>query len=494
MKSHRRRLPWYGVAAAATVAALVATGVVVAGIGNASAETTGGQSWRNARLAAQLRAAVAQQDWKNVLDTTPPGSTAARLVGKTQAEKDGAEPSPAQVMQRLRTLATAQATPAPIHQNPQLDAAVIELDSAGRPIAAADVVMSPQYPTGKIVPLDANLSTDQVRYRAWDDDTWDNNNGQGVKDAIPGRENAPIDFMSPYPASVFKMMVGFGVLQLVDKGEISLDDQYAYDPTGAPSTSSCGGKVTKPIRQFFDEMITVSRNESACAMVKLLHQHNYVTGLNDYFAGIGLPMLQINGTRPVDGGRWVDNIMSALDTAKLFLILNGTPGTLWKAPDGTPVTRDALSATSRAFFLKELNEQALNQALSTTNWCGRAYPAPGIPQRISDRWINPADGTVTAAGRVYGQDVRPCQAAAQVNFAHKTGFVDTSGNDAGIVDSLPGKTRRHYIIAVHCNLGNRYIDPNRPADPPGIYPVQYSEKYGLFGKAVDTIVTGHHNP
>jgi hypothetical protein len=468
---------------AATVAGLTATAVLVGGAGAASADVIDGS--RSARLAAELLTAIDQQDFKNILDTTPPGAAVAR----TAAEEDGMEPAAAQVAQRLKALAAAK--PALIHQNPQLDAAVIELDTAGNAISAADVVMSPQYPHGKIVPLDNNLSTDQVRYRAWDDATWDNNGGQGTVDAIPGRENAPIDFMAPYPASVFKLMVGFGVLQLVDQGQIKLTDPYTYAP-GAPA--ACGGTLTKPIQQFFDEMITVSNNNSACAMVKLLWDHNAVNSLNKTFVDMGLPMLQLAGTRSSDGGHWVGNIMSALDTAKLMMVLNGTPGTLWVGGNGNPVTRDVLSDSSRTFFLKELNEQALNQVLSTTNWCGRAYPAPGMPQKISDRWINPTTGTVTAAGRVYGQDVRPCQAAAEVTFTHKTGFVDTSGNDAGIVHSLPGKAGRNYIVVVHCNLGNRYIDVNRPADPPGIYPVQYSEKYGLLGKAIDTIVTSHQNP
>jgi CubicO group peptidase (beta-lactamase class C family) len=353
-------------------------------------------------------------------------------------------------------------------------------------------LLSPQYPQGKIVPLDRNLSTDQVRWRAWDDAEWDNNGGQGTVDAVPGRENAPIDFMSPYPASVLKLMVGFGVLQLVDRGVISLDDNYAYDRTGAPN-HACGDNVTKPIRQFFDEMITISKNESTCALIKLLHTHNAVDPLNQQFKDLGLSMLQLIKTRTVDGGGWGNTQMNALDTAKLLLIVNGGPGTLWTAPDGTPVTKALLSDESRQFFLQELGEQGLNQVLSTTNWCGRAYPAPGIPQLTPARWINPENGTMTVGGRVYGQDVRPCQDSAEVTFAHKTGLVDTSGNDAGIVHNLPGKPGRNFVVVVHSNLGDRYVDPNRPADPLGTYRVAYTEKYGTLGRAIDNIVTRHRN-
>jgi hypothetical protein len=56
------------------------------------------------------------------------------------------------------------------------------------------------------------------------------------------------------------------------------------------------------------------------------------------------------------------------------------------------------------------------------------------------------------------------------------GSVDTAGNDAGIVKNLPGKARRHFIVVVHSNLGDRYLAVDRPADQPGIYPLAYSEK------------------
>jgi hypothetical protein len=181
--------------------------------------------------------------------------------------------------------------------------------------------------------------------------------------------------------------------------------------------------------------------------------------------------------------------MSAIDTAKLLLLVNGGPGTLWTAPGGTPVTRDVLSADARAFFLRTLADQGHNEMLSTTNWCGRAYPAAGIPQVTPPRWINPADGTMNVAGAYYGRDVRPCNATAEVTFAHKTGWVDTTGSDAGIVHSLPGKPRRNYVVVVFSNLGTDYVDVNRPADPPGVYPVPYTQKHATLGRAIDTIMT-----
>jgi len=77
------------------------------------------------------------------------------------------------------------ATPQPIHQTPDMDAAVIELDDAGRPAAMADVQLSPQYPHGVTVPLDLRmLATGQIRYRWWDDDEWDANGGKGTRDVL----------------------------------------------------------------------------------------------------------------------------------------------------------------------------------------------------------------------------------------------------------------------------------------------------------------------
>ncbi|MGH3741258.1 MAG: serine hydrolase [Micromonosporaceae bacterium] len=408
----------------------------------------------SAELAARLRRAVQDQNFKDVLDKAPVRGGGPQLI----------------------------------HQMPNLDVTVIRLSDDGAPAGAADVLLSPHYPDGKVVPLDENLSTDQVRWRFWSDSEWDHNGGQGTVDVAPGHEDAPIDFMSPYPASVIKLMVGYGVLRLVDQGEISLDETYAFQPTG--TNPMCAGDAKKPIRTFFDEMITVSRNQSTCALVKLLHDHGAVDALNQHFVDLGLQMLRLVGTDPANGGAWGGANMNALDTAKLLLVVNGGAGTLWNAPNGDPVTRDVLSDSSREFFLTKLGEQGLNQMLSTTNWCGRDYPAPGIPQLTPERWIDPDDGAMTVDGRVYGRDVRPCQKGAEVTYAHKTGFVDTSGNDAGIVKSLPGRTKRNYIVVVHSNLGDRYIDPHRPADPPGVYPVVYTEKHGKLGLAIDTIVSG----
>ncbi|GGM92730.1 hypothetical protein GCM10011609_32740 [Lentzea pudingi] len=440
-----------------------------------AASTTPVVSAETQPLAERLRLAILAQDFQDVIDLTPPATGPAE-----QREKD--HPSAAELMNRVR----APAPGAPLHQPPNLDVAVIELDQAGRPGLAANVLFSPQHPDGVVVPVRA-LSTDQVRYRWWNNAEWDTNGGRGTRDVLPGRETAPIDFSSPYPASVLKLLVGFGVLRLVDQGRIDLDADYAYDPD--PPRAACGGRSVKKVRQHFDEMITKSQNESTCALVKLLHDLNAWDHVNRTFADLGMPTLMLTGTIRGNGGDWGGANMSALDTAKLLLLLNGGPDVLWTTNAGAPVTAGELSPSSRTFFLRTLADQGHNEMLSTPNWCGRDYPAQGIPQQVPQRWIGP-DGTVKVGEAIYDRDVRPCNEAAEVTFAHKTGWTANAGSDAGIVKSLPGKGKRDYIVVVFGNLGMDYVDAARPADVPGVFPVLYTQKYARLGKEIDTIMMG----
>ncbi|MEU0569901.1 serine hydrolase [Nonomuraea sp. NPDC005983] len=418
--------------------------------------------------------------FENVLDLAPPGSSQARSLAASVDK----EAKTANDYARL----LVGADPKPIVQQPQLDVTVLELDRYGRPISSGTVLMSPQYPQGVVVPVDRDFHTTEVRWRQWDDAGWYANQGKGTIDVVPGRENAPIDFMSPYPASVLKLMVNFGVLRLVDKGQIKLDDTYDYQPTAV--SSLCGEASSNTIRAYMEASITSSSNSASCALVKLLHDRGAIDELNQTFQDLGLETLQVKGTNPANGGRWSNPVtMSSLDTAKLLALVNGVPGKAWSAPDGTPVTNAVLSPASRQVFKSLLGEQGFNDMLSTTNWCGGDYPAAGIPQRVASRWIGD-DGAVTVAGNKFGQDVRPCNESAQVTFAHKTGWVGNSGADAGIVRSLPGKAGRHYIVVAFTNLGTQYVDANRPATKPGIYPVAYTEKLAKLGHAIDQYEAG----
>jgi Beta-lactamase enzyme family len=435
-------------------------------------------------IATELQQAMDRLQFQQVLDLAPPGSAAAAALPRGAA-KNVVTPA------RRARIYAATASPQPIVQQPQINATVLELDPAGRIVSSGTVLMSPQYPHGVVVPVDKNFHTTAVRWRQWDDSGWYTNHAQGTIDVVPGREKAPLDFMLPYPASVLKLMVNFGVLRLADSGEISLDSTYDYQPTDSSSVSLCGPASSNTIRGYIDASLTWSSNNASCALIKLLWDHNAIGGLNQEFQDLGLETLQLKATKPGTGGGWDNPItMSSLDTAKLLALINGGPGTLWTTPGGRPVTRAVLSASARRLFLRELGQQGWNWMLSTTNYCGAAYPAPGIPQVTAQRWIA-ADGTVNVEGNPFGHDVRPCNQAAQVTFAHKPGWVSNSGADAGIVTSLPGQPQRHYIIVVFSNLGDQYIDPDRPATPAGVTPPEYPQKFAQLGRIIDTFEAEH---
>lgn len=428
-------------------------------------------------VAKNLRVTLDKLRLQEVLDTAPPGSAQARSLGNP-VDKEAQTAN-----DRARLLAAAPSAK-PIVQQPQVDATVIELDRRGRPVSSGTVLMSPAYKNGVAIPVDRNFTAKDVRWRQWDDKGWYANKGQGTIDVVPGREKATVDHMLNYPASVLKLMVNFGVLRLADQGKVKLDETFGYKPD--PVSPLCGGATAKTVRQYIDESLTWSSNGASCALVKLLHERGGIDPLNQTFQDLGLQTLQLKGTNPANGGRWSNSItMSSLDTAKLLALVNGAPGKVWTAPNGKPVTSKVLSPASRKLFLSKLSQQGYNDMLSSTNWCGGTYPAAGIPQVTPARWIG-KDGTVTVNASKFGRDVRPCNKKAEVRFSHKTGWVNNTASDAGIVRALPGKGGRTYIVVVFSNLGTQYVDANRPTTPPGIYPFSYTEKFAKLGRAIDT--------
>ncbi|MCB8813855.1 class A beta-lactamase-related serine hydrolase, partial [Escherichia coli] len=120
----------------------------------------------------------------------------------------------------------------------------------------------------------------------WDEALWDDNGGLGGTALLPGSAEPETEFMLPYPGSLLKLLVAFGVLRLVDQGAISLDDVYDYAPQG-PSTD-CVGASSQPIGDFFSQMITYSDNYATCALIKLLHDEDAVDPLNAEFQALGL--------------------------------------------------------------------------------------------------------------------------------------------------------------------------------------------------------------
>ena len=114
--------------------------------------------------------------------------------------------------------------------------------------------------------------------------------------------------------------------------------------------------------------------------------------------------------------------------------------------------------------------------------------AQGIPQLEPTRWIDRRGHVVVPGdGSDYGRDVRPCNARAQVTFAHKIGLVDTAASDAGIVTSLPGQPYRHYVVAMLTNLGSEYGDPGwGRLNPCGTsLGLCRTEKFAQLGRLID---------
>jgi Beta-lactamase enzyme family len=396
----------------------------------------------------------------------------------------------------------------PVAHPPNVNVAVIQLDAEARMVDRAYVLLSRDYLDGLVVPLDKDAGASSVRFLRWDiersdggtfspDDGhqltmkgWTNNPPlTEADDILPGRTNAPYLFMVPYPASLFKIMVAFHVMRMIDAGKISLDAEYIYDVTGA-KPESC------KIRDWLEPMITISDNHATGALLKMLHDKDEIEPLKREFRELNLGTLQINATSAADGRGWSPGQihMTAFDVARLFWIIDGGPGELWRGADGQPVTEKLLSDSSRAFLKKLLSEQGFNECLTTANFPGAPNVRPGIPSRVAERWINPTNGHVVVAGEDFGVDIRAANAQAEVKFAHKTGLTFNYGSDAGIVTSLPGQPFRHYIIAFIGNLGHRYTDEvfatrtNMPVFD-AVSPIAYTQRIPALGKAVDEAVT-----
>ena len=389
---------------------------------------------------------------------------------------------------------------------PNVNVAVLQLDEKGKLVDRAYVILSRDYPNGLVVPLDENLGTPGVRFLRWDIDRsnggkfssqgeklsakgWTNNPPLTDTDEIvPGRTNAPIIFAAPYPASLFKAMVAFHVLRMIDAGKISLDADYVFELPGAKPDA-------RKISGWLDAMITVSDNLATQALLKMFHDKNEIEPLNREFRELNLPTLQINQTDPKTGRGWdtASINLTAWDIARMFWLVDGGAEKFWNGADGQPVTGKFLSDSSRAYFKKILGEQAFNNCLTMANMPGAKNTRDGIPSRVAERWINSTNGHVVADGENFGTDIRAANARAEVAFLHKTGWTFNYGSDAGIVRSLPGKPFRHYVIAFVANLGHRYADEifaDRKTfpgfDPSG--PIFYTQKIPALGRAVDDAV------
>ncbi len=126
--------------------------------------------------------------------------------------------------------------------------------------------------------------------------------------------------------------------------------------------------------------------------------------------------------------------------------------------------------------------------LSTTNWCGREYPAPGIPQLTPRRWINPADGTMTVDGRQIRPGCAAVQRGGRGDLCPQDRWVDTTGSDGRHRPLPAGQARRELHRRVFSNLGTDYVDVNRPADPPEATRCPTPKSTPSSGNAIDCLM------
>jgi len=344
---------------------------------------------------------------------------------------------------------------------PWLDLAVIRLDEKGRAVEAANVQVDWSSPRGRLVLLDANLAAADVRFRRWSAERAD----QGPRappftdadDLAPDRGATGRDFMAPYPASLFKLLIAFHIERRAAQGAIALSAEVPDGP--GP------GAELRSVDEWLELMVTESDNQATKALLRFLHARGEMEPLNAELAGLGLSTLRIDGTIPADGTRWAPGEIqaTAMDMARLLWLIAGGPGVLWRTPEGRAVVRETLPEPARARLKRVLALQARHEILSTGSTCGAGQV--GIPAAVPSHFLHVETGLEVVGETEYGRDVRPCNAMAEVRFLHKTGLTWNYASDAGLVEPLQGQPWRRYVVALISSAGTRWVDPERAAAP-----------------------------
>lgn len=290
---------------------------------------------------------------------------------------------------------------------PSIDLAVVGF-SPGQPPRWANVLFSREQPAGVVAQIGADAGpVRNIHFVA------DERNALGESTPwLPGSHwptmpwrtlqgSGPLRMVAPYPASLLKLMVAVGVGLAVDAGRTAWPDALA-------------------------PMIVASDNDATDTCVALLHRCGVVGPLNQRFAALGLPTLQINNTQASGGwrnaqGAGVGQIhMTAWDTVRLLWLLDAhAPPAPWlpaAALEGTALLQPATCNHLRAVLAR----QQRDEILSSGSLRGLPGWVPGLPDA-------PA-------------------------FAHKTGCTDNYASDAGIVHT----PHAHYIVALLSSLGRRY--------------------------------------
>jgi hypothetical protein len=345
---------------------------------------------------------------------------------------------------------------------PSLDFAVVAFPRNAEPVWA-NVLFSRDFPHGVVADTGSQAgAVSNIRYLQ--DQT--NPAGESVAwladsdwDALawtPLADQSGHRFVSPYPASLVKLMVAVGVARVVDGEKFHWHDLWQFGGAG------------RTVAQWTDAMIVASNNDATSAMVALLHAAGLISRggdqevnhLNSLFGSFGLHALRLTDTKADGGWRNADGAgvghlhMTAWDTVRLLWLLSDEVASPpWLESSMQPI----LSAESRRHLRGVLADQGLHEILSSTVLAGVPGWKPGINSRLPERWIQ-ADGSAQVEDRRYPADVRSVNSCATAAFAHKTGTTDNYASDAGIVTGFAPQGRR-YCIALTTNLGRRYA-PN----------------------------------
>ena len=361
---------------------------------------------------------------------------------------------------------------------PQVDLSTVVFNPPGcePAVAKATVVFDRSHPEGFVGQHDPkSLQLTNIRFRKWDEARW--NGGQlswSAKSASTGSDesstpallagsellwDAPfpedsllnpsaesssgssIDFMSPWPASSFKLMVATRLAALLDAGKSADGQLVRLDTLVDVPTAAQNGNCPKQARQLslqqlMETMLQWSGNCATAALVRFLHDHQEVvqsdkldargfpiapplrSNLNSMLAGLGLTTLQMNRTM-AKSGRWgtpnnnyarqqasvAHNHMTSWDAARLMWLLDELPAAQrpgWEVAPGQAVAENFLSPQVKALLRGVLRDSYSGSELASNRTCedpskgvlpdvgSQGFgnrPVPGIPALLSSKWI-----------------------------------------------------------------------------------------------------------
>ncbi|MEN9826921.1 MAG: hypothetical protein RI953_2666 [Pseudomonadota bacterium] len=496
-------------------------------------------------LASLLKAAVNNTDFDQVVDLGP-NFTEDPCPPNESACKHGRKPLG-------------------VERFPQIDLAVIAFQKGcANPVVGSNVFFSRDFPKGVSAEFDKNTgAVNNVRLQRWTQERFD---GGRVTKASPFFEQTPhawkapfppddlinpeatssaVNFMSPYPASIFKILVLAKVLTFLEERgplEAQLEQKFTFD-FGTPDQKD---DVTLSLREYLDAMIQWSGNKATAAMIQYLHKNGQIVEsqvkdeagypsatpsrntLNSLYADLGLPSLQMNRTRMMDG-LWgnrdtmylknsssISHIsMPSWDVARLLWLLrtnSKTPASelpSWKMADGHNVNPFKISETVKKKFWTNLENQLFHEVLSNTLHCKQSLGgAFGIPARLPAKWIaqNKIKLPVGNFPFTFAPDelkgdykfsdkILECQKNSEVTFASKTGLTSVSGSQAGLVKGLSERGfQREYIVVLNSSLGSRFTDSER-LDSERVIPcfdktLCYTKRINQLGANIDNSLKG----